>query len=352
MPHLYRPVAASCALLALGSLAGCGGGGDGGFSAPNINTALVQITSANQEEVVAVAYDSVGGSSETAGELPLPIGIVAAGGSDKVQLLDIALAQVDRALRRGKPAADATVSAYTVSDSVQCDYRGSISISANVASADSFDTEIWSSGDTATIVFNNCAFDAGDSVSGSIGITLHSDFDPAVLDNPELCTPDCSVSMSISINNFTVSSTDGWTATVHGDLALDRTITPTTISETTSSNSLWFFSSDGFAMHLSGLETTNAMDVSQLTYSYDSTVTVASTAIDGSINVSAQLSGTLSGFSYDTYTANDPNSGTLTITGANSQLTANVSGDTLTLLLDSDGDGNDDEMTTITWTQL
>ena len=362
MPYPQRPLVTSYTFLAVALLSGCGGGdGDGGFSAPDINTALVEITTENQEEVVAVAYDSVSGSSETAGSLPIAA-VVDSEGAAKIALLATVSEQIDRALRRGKPQADTTVSAVSFSESVSCEYynpatqswvtQGSIRVSGDVADTDSFETEVWSSGDTATMTFDNCAFDPGESINGSVSFTISGDFDASALDNPGQCTSPCTVSLSVTINSFSLTMAGEGTATIHGNMMLDRVITPTTLSETTSSNSLWFVSSNGFAMNFSDLETTKSLNLNNSTYAYDSTITIASTDIDGRIQVSAQLSGTLSGFSYDTYEANDPDAGTLSIIGANGQLTANVNGNTLTLQLDIGNDGTVDGETAITWTQL
>jgi hypothetical protein len=334
---------ASCTAL-LGSLlilTGCGGGGGSdSFTPPNISTIPVSITSSNQNDTVTTSETAI---TRTIGSPDAAItGVIIEGESSaEFNLSDYSTGQLLEYALQGKASAANLPVGVSFSQTIPCD-SGNIRISGSVGDPNASQL---SAGDSFTLSFNNCTdtdpYDGSTTtqigsislsiISGNIGVWCGSS------------CPDFHVAMEF--NNFRATEM-GSTATIHGGFNLIQTGATNTFSGT----SLYLIEAGGSAFHLSNFNITTVTSSSLKTTTVS--MTVASTEINGLINVE-----TATGAPLEQYTYNErPHRGTLILTGSNnSVLTVEALDSTsVQLPLDSNRDGLPDEgyPKSATWTEI
>lgn len=364
-------------------LSACGGGGGGGSGS---NTAL-SLNSGNAESIsnaVVMMLEDVQDSTDF-----LPVGVVVDGSPNdetSVQVRKIITEQIKKVLADGPSGFTGLATGVQVNidkSAESCLYldgsgnpvvSGSLVLTGNVGDVDVLDDSVttanWTSGDTITMTFTDCAFIFENvTFNGSITIAVSANFDPNAIADPSQCTTTCNAAFDASFNNFGVTIADvnnaanNATITASGGFGVDWAITPTTWTETMTGSSYTMTINMG-GVSAGSLSITNfslikAVDFVAETYTMSADARVSASTMNGYVDVSADYAGTVN-ITYDFGTGfidevepNDPTSGTVTITGGNSSVTITATSGSASITVDSDGNGSDDgSPISTTWNQL
>lgn len=283
-------------LLAVALLTACGGGGgeSSNFSAPAISSAPVTISADNQKQVGVSAYDGVVGSSSATG-----FGARLAGGVGRAtfNLYDFVRQQTAlvESQRQRADAGGQTHAAVNMTLPMNCDGDGTMTLSYNV---DNLSTP--TAGDVVSINFSRCDDGQGEITNGSITMTWST-----------------ASAMSMNINNFRVSE-NGVTSVIHGILNVSRSITESVTTQVVTSDALYLLHGGVANVLLTGLSATTVSNSLTLAYAKTFSANLASSLLNGAIEVSGTTSGSCDFFDDDEdCDEEDPTRGDIDITGAN-----------------------------------
>lgn len=312
------------ALAVLSSLAACGGGGsDPGYTPP----APVAVTAANQDAVSRGAAASVQGSFVSS--IPL-----AGGGSGVLS--------ASRAHAMAAPVARAigtSAARKQPLETLPCAISGDLTLTAD----DRDRSGTASPGDVVVAVFSSCQDAAGESLSGTMSITL-----TAVTVSPRL-----EFTANASVGNLRLTAPN-LSATYNGGLTLAYAQPSATVERTTVSID------DHLTVSVASTSYTDAITLMaghQIVSTYDSiaglttstaTGRAASAAAGGSFAI-ATLQPVLQ---YDV-DGGWPRSGQLRATGSSGTITLTaIGGGQVRLDLDANNDGSIDQTKTVAWDWL
>lgn len=163
-----------------------------------------------------------------------------------------------------------------------------------------------------------------------------------------------SAGLTATFANFSVSAS-GATETLNGDMTINASVSGTTTTSTISGSSLRLDSSIDGSFLMTNYDETYVFDSATNAYSYSSNMTLAGSAMGGSVTVTTAPGSEFTG-DLDLNNGN-PTAGSMTITGAPATtggnntyvtLTANADGSaTLTVF-----DGTSTTNTPVSWTEL
>jgi len=333
--------------LAIGMLTGCGGGGGGGggggdgggAGSPSSAVSSAALTSSNQtvaaQDVAATAF-SLFDSSRMA------LGVAS---SNESALFAEAFSHLDRLPNyMNDAAANATAIGAIPNTLYNCALGGNLQ--AVLTDADNSNTV--SSGDSASITFNNCVTVSGtmtgtldfrvDSISGTFGTAPYTMGVTMTFGSFALSASTYSASVLGSItvtdnktgtnaSTRSISTKSLRTSATYAGVTRTRTLTDYSASETRTPNATYTYSS-----------------------SYSLGGTLTSSGFSGTQAVSFSTPTTIVRRGTDFY----PYTGVLLITGGNKsavRLTA-ISKSQVQQDLDADGDGNYESTTTVNWNTL
>jgi hypothetical protein len=309
----------------------CGGGGSDSFSPPDISNTPVALSESNQNDVIDTSSTS---TTLTTGSGSIITGVVIESGAG-FNPVDFVSGKLLDYVFQGKADASTLPLGVEFNESVNCD-SGSMTISGTVSDPNA---DQLSAGDTFTLSFNNCV-DGGTTVTGSVSASVSSG---TVV---PLCNPFCdNFQMTINFNNLSVTDS-GTTASIHGGFNM----THADSTDTVSGSSLYLIATGSEAAHLTNFNISTVTSGSLKTSTVS--LTVASTQIDGLINIETADGDPLLQYTYESH----PHAGTLIITGKdNSSLTIeHLSSASVQVTLDADGDSVTDDgyPVTVTWTEI
>lgn len=318
-------------LLALAAVfvGACGGGGGGGSSSGGNNpppTSTGTITTDNGDEVARSVVTSAEfvkdfGLPAVAGPVPTPTG---ADGNSRSQFANV----IGGGIRRGITTMR-TIEAEP--EVFPCTLGGDIEVTATVATEGQL-----TAGDTVSIVYDNCAETTG-TTAGAVDMT--------VSDGGDVTVPPYSVGLDIVMTGVTLTQDDS-------TVSADGTFSATLSAQTSNDLSLDLAgptlttSVAGDALTLGDFAISEADDLTNGTFARGYTGTITSD--------------TLGAFSFETPTqftgtgGSAPTAGELVITaddGSTARVTA-VDGTNVTVAIDTDGDGTDEDVLDTTWEDL
>jgi len=189
-----------------------------------------------------------------------------------------------------------------------------------------------------TISYNACNDGYGEVLNGSMSLVFNTDISNTnTFDYFDF-------NMTISFDNFR-STIDGYgTVTIDGDMTVATTIAGNLVTFSMSGNSFYVVDPDQ-SSHLTNFSFSFTLDQSTFDTTIDSNFTIASTALNGQITVDVYFEIPFG----STY----PVSGSLSITGDNSQLVVSVVGDgTVDVTLSINGIVQAGYPKNITWAEL
>jgi len=315
------------AALGLVACSSGGDGGGGGFIPPNISTQPVAITSDNEGEVAQAGFDGAQGGMGLASATDLvPIAAATAGSnttSSNINLYRTVRKFVDAAIdKQIDQTSTLSVTGVEFSDSASCAYQDPVTNQTIGSGSESFRASIadfnqqtgepnsFSNGDYISVTFNNCDYGDGVVQNGSMTMTFNSNV--SLMDvNAEVF----SMNVTASFNNLSMTSITTGVETLHGTINLAFDVNGTSVSFNMSGSSFYAVSS-AESVHLTNFSFSASTD--GINSSVQATFTIASTMLDGQITVESQFSSNGAGY---------PTSGSMTITGDNSQLVVSVNGD-------------------------
>lgn len=346
MKRIHFALASSCVVLLV---AGCGGGD--GYSATSggttIPTAAVQITPTNAPAVAKGAVTPAQGMAKTGGGMAGVVGVVAQTSGRSRSVLEISLAEFNRARGLKFPP---VVAGAIASLSLPCTTSGTVSVSFQ----DTNSTGTFDVGDIMTMAFNNCV--EPDPVTGNLSTSNGSATFAITSASGALgmgITP-FSAEFTLTFNNFTSKDiATNLTEAINGDISFSTTDDGTSTTGTMSGTSLRMDSSaDGaFLLTYYSISFTEAnVPTTTTPYSFSVSMTIASTVANGSVTVATTTPFTGQG-------DGDPSAGQMVITGANGStltLTALPDGVTVQMVVDQDGAGTTPpvNLTDTTWTAI
>jgi hypothetical protein len=311
---------------------GCGDSGFYGSSDDNdgdvgSNTGA-NITSANAETVLKVAYDAAQ-SSAGLGDLSGETGIIAAGPNNVAKV-------------GGRPFASAGSMVTTSQDPLpdlidDCDGGGTVTNSGDIADQDTFTL---SPGDFFAVVFDMCNDGLGTVTDGRLDYVIDA------FNGDILFSGLYDLTMTLTLGNFQVA-TAADVLTSNGDVTVTlNTLNAPAVSASISGTSLTV---DGNASsetqtNFSSVQTLDA-SVSPSPFSMTSSGTLDSTQLSGVVNYSTPTP--LQGFDSDY-----PSSGQFLVAGDNSSTLLTAEGDTVLIEIDADGDGIYEDTINTTWAEL
>lgn len=336
------------ALVSLGAVmlaAGCGGGGGGGGSVSSsgttIPTAAVQITTSNATTVASGAMNPSQSMVTTGSGQAGAVGVVAQTSGRSRSVLDISLAEFNRARSLKLTAA---VAGAVQSQTLYCNGSNNTSGNFVISVNDTNNDQVLNAGDNFSFTFNNCVLPTttvngvtvnGSTTNGSLTYVitaLSGTF--AGTGTPQ--TP-LTAAFTLTFGNFT--STDnvtGQTESINGDISFSTSDNGTNTTVTLSGASLGMDSSvnGAFLMTSYNFSFTGANAVTLTSpYSFSVTMTIASVVANGSVTITTPLPFTGVGIA-------DPTAGVMVVTGANNStltLTANADGIHVGMVVDEDG---------------
>ena len=352
MKRIHLALASSCVVLLV---AGCGGGD--GYSATSsgttIPTAAVQITPTNAPAVAKGAATPAQGMAKTGGGMAGVVGVVAQTSGRSRSVLDISLAEFNRARGlRFFPVVAGAIASF----SLNCTTSGTVTVSFQ----DTDNSTTFTVGDVLTMAFNNCmepttATENGSTTNGSMAFAITSANGPLELGaatgtalNP------FSAEFTLTFSYFTSKdNVTNLTDSINGDISFMTSDNGTNTTGTMSGTSLRMDSSaDGaFLMTYYSISFTEAnVPTTTTPYSFSVNMTIASTVANGSVTVATTTPFTGQG-------DGDPTAGVMVITGANNStltLTALPDGITVQMVVDEDGAGTTPQvgLTDTTWTAI
>jgi hypothetical protein len=311
--------------------AGCGGGGGGGgVTGPVVVPGpTVSITSNNAAEVAKVSYDTALDSGEFA-DLS-GTGLFISGTSGGFSKLDGAIAASAKLGNSGQ--AQVPIPALTTA----CEVTGDVTVSGEIADPI---TPTLTAGDFFEIDYNNCDDGFGDVTDGLMRMDV--DAFTGVLANEvfDLTATFTLDALQIIAGQDAVTSDGAVTATIDTTNALSLF--------TGISGQSMMLDSNLSSEHLTEFASSLNVDASQQipTYMRSSSGTLDSTQLAGVVRYSTPV--TFQGLGSDF-----PNVGEFLVQGAASSLRLiAVSSTDVRIDIDSDGDGNVDEMIETTWAEL
>jgi len=313
-------------LLALAACSSGSDGGGGGFAAPNISTQPVAITSANEGAVAQAGFDgsqgALGLGSSATGIVPLNAN-VSSSSAGQINLYSTVKKFVDSTINKPVSQTGAlSVTGVEFSDTSPCGYQdpvtqqpigsGSESFRASIADFNQQTNEpnSLSNGDYISVTFNNCDYGDGEVQNGSMTMTFNSNVSIADLNAGVFI-----LNVTASFNNFNTNSSISGSETLHGSINLAIDTDGTNESFSMSGSSFYAVLPDE-SVHLTNFSFSASTDGVNSTV--QSTFTIASTSLDGQITVESLFMSNGPGY---------PTSGSMTITGNNSQLVVSVNGD-------------------------
>ena len=170
-------------------VAACGGGGgDSGSTTP---VATLAITSTNQDGVARAATSAAASVGTAGGGLT--------GSSGAAASLSTATRRAALALSSARKSALAAQPLASQSETFQCSYSGSVTLTVN----DANNNNAGDAGDSLTFAFNSCKETANDSASGTLAITLSSY--TATANGANFAG---TMAFSLTAAGFTISETD------------------------------------------------------------------------------------------------------------------------------------------------
>jgi len=332
-------------LFGCSALTACGGGGGGGSGgsgnssneAPSQSTrAATSITSAN---AVAVSgeVDQVNQVMLSARDLSSAFasGVVVEPSAKHFNVVDFSRKQLERVMAF-EPNSVLVATGGVVTSTVNCATSGSVTVTLN----DNDDNNEFSNGDTAKIVFNNCA-ESGATSNGSIRFT------------------------STTVNG-TVGGAGGWdvsatvgfvklrvvegfiTHGINGSMNIAIATTDGNIFTSSISGASLSMSQNSQKSVLTDFAANVTYNNSSLLYNYSSSGTIDSDQLNGSVTFE-----TLTPFQQDK-NSDFPTSGVMKVTGANASSLKLTALDVVNVQLETDADGDGTYETSVnkTWTDI
>jgi hypothetical protein len=310
--------------------AGCSSGGGGGVTGPVVVPGpTVSITSTNAAEVAKVSYDTALDSGEFA-DLS-GTGLFISGTSGGFSKLDGAIAASAKVGNSGE--SQVPIPALTT----ECEVIGDVTVSGQIADPI---TPTLTAGDFFVIDYNNCDDGFGDVTDGLMRMDV--DAFTGVLANElfDLTATFTLDTLQITVGQDTVTSHGAVTATIDTTNALSLF--------TGISGQSMMLDTNLSSEHLTEFASSLNVDASQQipTYMRSSSGTLESTQLSGVVRYSTPV--TFQGLGSEF-----PNAGEFLVQGAASSLRLiAVSSTDVRIDIDSDGDGNVDEMIETTWAEL
>ena len=322
-------------------LAGCGASTDDGVplvDKVSIPGTPATISTGNQNTVVAETSDGIDGVVTTSSVGPVGVSLQDQG-APRFSLFDFASGGLLETVQQGLAQQQNLPAAIT--QSIPCD-SGSMSLTINLAGSTGSSLR---AGDSFSVSFNNCKDNmSGSTVNGRMSAAVVSGSLEADCDMDMYGT--CSdFSLSMSFNDLQITER-GETSLVDGGFNL--TYARATNTNTISGADLYMYSSTGQGVRMSNFNIASSLSGSTETTTI--TMTLASTRINGSVQVQSTTPLVTTNVDTDDY----PSSGVLQITGANSTLTVTVLDATsVQLELDADNDGTIDYTDSpVSWTTI
>jgi hypothetical protein len=307
-------------------LVACGGGGGDGVTAGAGGSTAPQAVSITESNATAVAASALDAAQNTApGQLPIGVE-VQAGGQGHSSFGTVARA-VQFALANG-PGALAT----GVTTSQACPSGGSISMTGDETAQ--------------TVTYSDCRLSSGaDSITmnGSLSLTLISS------------SPDgMSGVVSVVANNFSMVSSDGFSASLNGDMRMEITISSTSETLVISGSALTTRFTDGGTTYTTTLR------------NYSQSISFSGFIVTSSLSATVESSSTALGAGGGSYTITTSTpvvqnwdtglftAGVVKVVGAGgSQLVMTVgSNNTVTIQIDANGDGTFEKTVSSTVSEL
>jgi len=337
-----KAIIGAALLVVVVALSGCGGGGGGGGSTPQLNTDPINITSANAVQVASVTLSA---TDFLAGFDAAPIFGIASSSANSatstkagLPLTDFVSSQLRRLQALVPQAGSGVTIAVTIPpETIPCLVSGTLTVSGNIADP-TLNTLI--AGDVMTGTFNSCDDGDGVVVSGTITLTVQ-----AFTGN--LVTPPYSVTVLISFSNLSLTGA-GETLSVDGNVTyVESTLDGVVFTDTLSGDSLSFSESTGDTGKLTSFVVNSIDDFNTLAYSVDSSGTVATMQLGGSVQYETTTT-------FEGVGADYPSSGVMVVTGAanSSETITVVNSIDLTIGVDADGNGVIDQTINTTWDAL
>lgn len=332
--------------------AGCGGGGGGSSSGLTIPTAAVQINTTNAPTVAKSALTPAQGLVKSGSGAAGVVGMVAQVSGHSRSILDISLAEFNRALSLRFPPA---VTGVNQSVTISCSGGGNVV--GTIQDRDSSNS--FTVGDILTMVFHSCvepsSIGGNSTTNGSATFSITSASGALGMG----ITP-FSAAFTLTFSNFTnTDNVTHLTDTINGDISFSTVNDGANTTGTMSGTSLRMDNSvDGaFSMTSYSFSFTEANVLSLSSpFSFSVNMTIASVLANGSVTITTTTAFTGVG-------AGDPSAGEMVITGANNSaltLTALPDGVHVQIVVDNDGPGpnspvalsNPATTTDYTWAEL
>ena len=325
-------------------LAGCGSGSGGGAG----SASAVGITQQNSPQAAGASYQAANSaeSSSTAGSSTF-ISVVTTDTTKKPSLAQFAQRQIVRLDGLDYFSGGAVASSVSASETVPCDTpvssgaAGSTSIKVNDADGSGTLT----SGDSFDATFNNCYIAAdGQTINGGFSMSVVN-----IIGDPQIANTAWTVkanftlsSLSIADSTGTEAVNGGFTFSANTSNGIDESVTLSGASLSVQQSGEPTISLDNFS--LSGSDNKNTA-----AYTFYGSGRVTDSSLNGYVDFQISASTPLRGIG-----SLDPDSGTMTITGAGNssvKVTA-IDATTAQLQVDADGDGTFEYTTTKSWTGL
>ena len=323
------------------ALSACGGGGGGGGGGGTVSPsalAPVTVSSANAPTVVGDAFEATDDITDSGGALGVFAASAGSTRSTNVNVIDTIIKQIERAPDLFGDNTGSVSPAAVVSFSEPCD---SGTINGNFNDADN--SQELSTGDTLSISANNCSFD---------GVVMNGSFS---VDNVVVTggfvndVAPYSFGFRMRVNSFS-ATLGGETVLMNGDGTISESTQDGVIfTSTFSGNGLEIVTSVD-SLILTDYLIEEITDQSTFPFAYTLSIngTVSSTSAGGSVTITTIVAFTGTGES-------DPTGGEAVCVGeGNTSVTliANSDGSSVQLLVDNDGDGNNDDTLADTWVAL
>jgi hypothetical protein len=327
----------SCAVV----VAACGGGGGGGGSSSSGSSgqasgpAAVSITAANATSVsseVSGTNQLLLGSGEQINGLPT--GAVVESSTKHFNLVGFSHEQIER-LTTLQPQSVVVATGVAISQDIPCELGGSISYVFN----DNDGSQLFSTGDSAFITFNNC-IDSGAKFNGAISVS-------AVAVNGTIGVGSGqSINATLSFANF--KAVEGSvTDTFNGNLTLAITRLDNVVFNANVTGTSFSIDENGHGVTLTNFALSFQDNKSTQAYSYKSSGTINSAKLNGTATFDTLISFEGTGNA-------NPSKGQMKVTGANAsnlQFTV-IDSTNVQMDVDANGDGSFETSIKATWSEI